>query len=94
MSALRMTGRDFRIRLCYLLPLFAGFALLLPALIPHIFFFQDGKLSETVNLFDLLGYIRAQASNILHATGSVAPDTYRFALLMSVLTVAAWFFVA
>lgn len=88
------TGGDFRIRMTHLLPLLAGLALLIPALVPHIFFFQDGKLSATVNLFDLLGYIRAQASNILHASGSVAPSSYRFALLMSALTVASWFFAA
>ena len=84
---------DFRVRICYLLPLLAGLALLIPAWVPHIFFYQDGSLSATVGLFDLLGYLREETSNILHADGSVAPSTYRFALLMSILTVASWFFV-
>ncbi len=85
-------GGDLRVRLCYLLPLAAGALLLIPALVPHIFFLQDGSLSATVNLFDLLGYIRAEAKEAVRAeSGSVASSTYYFALLMSILTVASWF---
>ena len=91
MTRFSTTGRRFAIRACYLVPLFAGALLLIPALVPHIFFLQGTSLSETVNLFDLLGYLRAQASNILHAEGAVEPATYRFALLISALTTVAWF---
>ena len=93
MSRFRTTGEQFAIRICYLLPLLSGALLLIPALVPHIFFLQDSSLSATVNVFDLLGSIRAQASNLLHAeSGSVASSTYYFALLMSVLTAVSWFF--
>lgn len=90
MTRFPTTGRRVLLSICHLLPLFAGVLLLIPALVPHIFFLQDGSLSATVNLFDLFGYLRAQASNILHASGSVAPATYRFALAIRILTVLSW----
>ena len=94
MTCFSTTGRRKAIRLCHALPLFCGALLLIPALVPHVFFLQDGSLSATVNLFDLLGYLRAQAVNILHAEGAVEPATYRFALLVSVLTAVSWFLLA
>ena len=92
MNRSRATGSDFRIRLVYLLPLFAGALLLIPAFAPHIFFYRSGSLSATVNPVDMLGYLRAEADRVLHATEPVAQSSYRFAMLASALTVAAWFF--
>lgn len=90
MTRFSTTGRRFLISASHLLPLFAGVFLLIPALVPHIFFLQDGSLSATVNLFDLFGYLRAQAANVLQASGSVAPATYRFALTIRILTIFSW----
>lgn len=93
MNAPQKTGGSFLVRLSYLLPLLSGLLLLIPAFVPHIFFYRGKSLSATIGLFDLLGYLRAEASHVLHASETVAPSIYRSALLASILTVASWFFI-
>ena len=93
MNAPQKTGGSFLARLSYLLPLLSGLLLLIPAFVPHIFFYRGKSLSATISLFDLLGYLRAEASNVLHASESVSPSIYRSALFASVLTAVSWFFI-
>lgn len=93
MNAPQKTGGSFLARLSCLLPMLSGLLLLIPAFVPHIFFYRGKSLSATVNLFDLLGYLRAEASNFLHASESVSPSIYRTALLASILTAVSWFFI-
>ena len=93
MNAPQKTGGSFLARLSYLLPLLSGALLLIPAFVPHIFFYRGKSLSATIGLFDLLGYLRAGAANVLHASETVAPSIYRSALLASILTAVSWFLI-
>ena len=84
-----MNARRRLIRAVWLLPLFCGLMLLIPFLVPHAFFLQDGSLTGNFSLFDLLASVHAQARAVLTATDLVEPSSYSLALLMRVLTVAS-----
>ena len=55
MSRISVKGRRALIHLCYLLPALFGIALLIYALIPHLWFVYNGELYSTMNLFELQG---------------------------------------
>ena len=84
--------RRVLIRVTYLLPLLCGALLTLPFLIRHTFLMQDGELTATFSLAELLDYLYENTGTILSASGAVERSSYDFALLVRVLTVASLFF--
>ena len=65
------------IQFCYLFPLFAALLLLLPFLIPHLFFHTSGELTGTVSLPELMqSNVRYALSNLSGTAGSGSGTVY------------------
>ena len=77
------------IQLCYLLPLFTALLLLLPFLIPHLFFLQDGELTGTVSVAELMkNALRYAVANLRGTAGSGSGTVYFSAAMLLYGTVS------
>lgn len=94
MTSVPVSARRKPVWVAYLLPLVCALALLIWALIPHLFFIYGGDVKETISLFDLMGNTWKSCTAALSGDAKNSTTAIYFSYIMIVALVISWLAIA